>query len=322
MTKEKTGYEKVSVSDIRQALLMTGMNPRDGFLENTKSVLVERLLELQAAKCEPTEARFVPTTGDEEAEVNFDDAVEDEDTTAYTPCSKEEAIKLLPSYGSELWHGYVMKQFRDDELMDGAPTCDGCRRVVEQLIGPICSISITNSVAPSTTNNGTATVAVGVDIFVTIEEHPLTGQRVFIEDIADVNKDNCDAPYHKYPSATCMTRAEGRVYRKLLRLRNTITAEEASETAETSDGCDWTVDEPITNSQLSTMDMMCSRLNVSARDFINSGSIVYDSILHVKKSTAARMLKELNKIQKSDKPKPAGIDTYVPDWREEKEGDK
>lgn len=225
---------------------------------------------------------------------------------------------IVPAFGSELWHDYVMRQFKADELMDGAPTCDGCRRVVEQLIGPILQSQI-NFIQPANKDNGgTSTVCIRITISVNNESHPLCGNVQIIDDVADVNRDNTDAPYYKYPSATALTRAEGRALRKALRLNKVYVAEEVSKVAEENDSqIDWEPDEPITDSQIQVIDMMCGaeRLNISVMEFVNSGRRVYSSIMEVGKSTAQKMIQVLNKIQQKKDTIPKGVGPYVTNWR-------
>jgi len=303
----KTGYEQTTVDEVRRVLRDEhGIDDKE-FLENTKSTLVQHLRELRSAASVPS---------DEAIDSVFDDIKEDADDTAMQPYTETESKEAMPSYASEAWHEYVMRKFRDDELVDNAPTCDGCRRVVEEVLGPIISSQITHLVAPNVNNNGTATVGVLITVHVTNDAHPAVSNTVICEEVADVNKDNCDHPYYKYASATASSRAEGRALRKLLRLRNIITAEEASEKAETTDtDCNWEMDEPISDSQISVLDMLCKRLDINVIDFVNSGRRVYDDIEAVNKSTAQRMIQELNRVQRKEKDQPPNINPYDPNWR-------
>lgn len=309
---KKTGYEAVTIDAVRHQLRTVHGITDEDFLCSTKTILVQKLLELEG----PDE------TIEEQVDALLDEAVEDSSDDAMQPYTEEEATEAMPAYSSESWHDYVMLQFRDDELVDNAPTCDGCRRVVEQVLGIIASSTLPYISPPNTGNNGTSTISVRVELLVTNDTHPLVGRTMVCEEIADVNKDNCDHPYHKYPSATAASRAEGRALRKLLRLRNVTTAEEISEKAETTDSdCEWQVDEPITDSQINVLDMLCKtdRLDIDVMDFINSGRRSYAEITMVTKSTAQRMIQELNKIQRSAKPKPETVKPYNAGWRQSQE---
>jgi len=296
-----TGYEQVSVEEVRDVLRNEHGVTDEEFLKNTKKVLVQKLVELNDKKVQDLADTL--------------DAAEEEPDSSMTPYSESEAKESLPAYGSELWHEFVMRQFRDDELMDGAPTCDGCRRVIEVVLGPIISSELTHVTPPSVHNNGTATAGVQLRVLIQNPDHPLCNQVVQCAEVADVNKDNCDHPYHKYPSATAASRAEGRALRKLLRLRNIVTAEEVSEKAEVTDSdCEWQVDEPISDAQINVIDMMCKRLDMGVMEFINSGKRTYTEVETVTKTVAQRMIQELNKVQRKVKPRPETVGPYKK-WR-------
>jgi len=300
----KTGYEQVTVEEIRAKLRDEHEITDEDFLKSTKGVLVQRLLELENAVDVPDDVDEV-----------FQEAEEEMSDEVFVPHDEEAVAQTMPGFGSENWHEYVMRQFADDELMDGAPTCDGCRRVVEDLIGPIIESTLPHISAPNTMNNGTSTISVKISVLVTNDLHPAKGYTITCEEIADVNRDNTDHPYHKYSSATAATRAEGRALRKLLRLKNVHTAEEVSERAETTDtSCDWSVDTPISDTQIRCIDMLCKRLDVDAMSFINSGRNHYDSIYSVKTSTASSMIQELNNFQQKVKAIPEGLGSYEPGW--------
>lgn len=302
----KTGYEQTTIDEIRRILREEHGVKDEELLSNTKTVLVQHLLTLQKTDAEDDQA----------VEAVFDAVEEDAADTAMQPYTAEEAEAAMPAYASEGWQEYVMQQFKDEELDNDAPKCDGCRRVCNLVLGNIIDQSLPTSHPPTVANNGTATVSVKIQVAIHNESHPLKGQIVSIEEIADVNKDNCDHPYYKHASATAATRAEGRALRKLLCLNGVITAEEASERAETTDSdCDWTVDEPISDSQISVLNMLCQRMDLNVMDFINSGRRSYDEIEMVNKSTGQRMIQELNKLQRQTKERPQNVGTYVANWR-------
>jgi len=251
---------------------------------------------------------------DEQEEDRVFDTAEEEELDDFTQPDEE---GTQPAFGTESWHDYVMRQFHDNELINNAPTCDGCRRVLEQVVGVIVSTSIPSYIGPTRDNYGTATVVVEISVYITNESHPAVGRTITVQEIADVNHANTDEPYNKYPSATAATRAEGRALRKLLRLRGVTTAEEVSQVAEEEDSNEWAPEEPITDSQIAVIDMLCNsdRLNMSVLHFINSGRKNYGDIREVTSTTAQRMIQELNKIQRGQKAKPPGIPNYTTDWQ-------
>jgi hypothetical protein len=258
-----------------------------------------------------------------ETDTLLDEAEEVDESVVSEDLSPEELEKLqvevAPHIFSDQWSEFVMGQFEEDEMDGDAPTCAGCRRIVQKLIGPIIKCGVAAHTPPQTNNHGTATVVYQVEVFVTNEEHPAflaPGGTLFYEDIADVNQDNCDFPYSKHASATAATRAEARIYRKMLNLRNVIAAEEVSERANEEDGdINWTPDDPITQDQIAIINMICSRVNLSVIDFMNSGRQKYADISQIPNRTAVRMIKELNNFQQGVKTKPTTVPAYDPNWR-------
>jgi hypothetical protein len=305
---KKTGYEATPIKEIRRILREDwGINEEE-VLAQTKTALVELLLRFNP----------IPPTLPEDDDIDtvLDAVKEDSDDTAMQAYTEEEIQAIAPAFASDGWQEYVMTQFKDEELDNDAPKCDGCRRVCEVVLGSIISSTLPRSAPPTTSNNGTATVVSRVEVLIHNDSHPLMGQVIVCEEIADVNKDNCDHPYYKHASATAATRAEGRALRKLLRLNGVITAEEASERAETTDSdCDWEVDLPISDSQISVLDMLCKRMDINVMDFINSGRRSYDEIEMVTRSTGQRMIQELNKLQRKTKERPQNVGSYVANWR-------
>jgi hypothetical protein len=220
--------------------------------------------------------------------------------------------QLIPGFGTENWQEYVMRQFKESELDRGAPKADGLRRVLQLLIGPIIEEDIPYISPPNKDNNFTTTLTARVCVIVTNENHPLYKQKIIYTDIADTNQFNTDKPYHKYPSATSCTRAQGRIFRKMLGLSNVYAAEEVSENAEKD--TEWSIDEPINDSQITVIDTMCKRLNLSVMEYINSGKFKYADINAIGHTTAQNMIQELNKIQQNKREKPK-VNTYVPNWK-------
>ena len=121
----------------------------------------------------------------------------------------------IPEMGSYDWHQYVMSQFKEDELQNDNPTVDGLRRVVELLIGEIV-LSESTLVSAPTVGYDRACVSHRV-VLSNGHEHT---------DLADSYWRNTDKKYREFPVAVASTRAEGRVLRKILKLRKVVAAEE------------------------------------------------------------------------------------------------
>lgn len=251
------------------------------------------------------------------------DDVEEEDDDIVAGLSDEDLEKLeievAPHIFSDKWAEFIMGQFEEDELVGDAPKCVGLSRLVQKWIGPIIRCGIASHTPPTTENKGTATVVYQVEVFVTNQDHPAYGLgegTLFYEDIADVNQDNTDFPYCKHQSATAATRAESRIYRKMLNLRHIIAAEEVAEVAEEDGDIEWVTDESITDDQMSVINLICSRLNLNVMEFMNSGKNTYAVVQQIPKRVATKMIKELNRLQQGEKAKPQHVSSYDPNWRE------
>ena len=305
----KHGYENVSIGDIRVELEKDfGVTDKET-LAQTKKPLVEFLLQLKAESHEDDESLLMDDDifGNTEADVL--------NSMVSTETVSDDIPLVQPPFNNPNWHEWVISQFEEDELEGGCPTCDGLRRVTENTIGPISKVEIIKNDAPNMDNKGNATVVVGITIDpVILDSHPMAQRSIYVEDVADANQLNTPPEIFKHPSATAGTRAESRAYRKILRLRKVLTAEEANSEAADSDD-NWTPSEPITDQQINVIDLLCHRNNVNLMEFLNCGDKTYVCIEQVTKYTAQRMLQHLNKIQRKNATCPEGVGEYDENWR-------
>jgi len=295
----KHGYEDVSVKDIREELRSLGIED-EAVLSQSKKPLVKLLLE---------------TKSEDDDILNLD--LEDEDILSAVDAEALSEVSELvqPEFNSEKWSEWVISKFADDELENGAPTCDGLRRVSEQILGPIEKVEVIKNDTPSVNNKGNATVVVGVTINpVMLEGHPRYGYSIYVEDLADANRLNTPEEIFKHPSATAGTRAESRVYRKMLRLRKVLTAEELASNEENIDET-WSPSTPITDQQITVIEMLCKRTNMNVLEFINCGDSKYVCVEQISEQSAQKMLQYLNRIQRKDAPRPDDVGDYDENWR-------
>jgi len=295
----KHGYEDVSVKDIREELRSLGIED-EAVLSQSKKPLVKLLLE---------------TKSEDDDILNLD--LEDEDILSAVDAEALSEVSELvqPEFNSEKWSEWVISKFADDELENGAPTCDGLRRVSEQILGPIEKVEVIKNDTPSVNNKGNATVVVGVTINpVMLEGHPRYGYSIYVEDLADANRLNTPEEIFKHPSATAGTRAESRVYRKMLRLRKVLTAEELASNEANIDET-WSPSTPITDQQITVIEMLCKRTNMNVLEFINCGDSKYVCIEQVSEQSAQKMLQYLNRIQRKDADRPDDIGDYDENWK-------
>jgi hypothetical protein len=296
-------YGSTGVAEIRDKLRERGVTDED-VLAQTKKPLVDLLIKLEEEDKAEQETTDIFKEAQDEPEVL--------DKAGETPLPIPEVV---PSFGSSDWHDYVIRQFEEYELDNGNPNCVGCRRLVMQFIGKILSAQVVDYTPPSDKNRATGTVIFQIEIHVTNKDHPSSGITMTISDIADVNKFNTDPPYHKHACATAATRAESRIYRKLLGL-NKITAEEASKVAENDE--EWVQDDVIDEGQISVINMLCSpqRCDLSVVDYINCGQSKYKTIYAVPRSIAAKMIQKLNDIQQGNCVRPDNVGRYEANWRD------
>jgi hypothetical protein len=227
---------------------------------------------------------------------------------------------LMPEYGSEKWHDYVMSKFESHELFDGNPVCSALRRVTEDLLGTIV-VSRPAQVWPATDPNGPGRATV---VFEVVIDWMDSGNLRTYSDVADVWHGNTDDLFCAHPVATASTRAEGRALRKALKIK-CLAAEELAkkdvasivrssiESTSSTDG-EWSEDDGISSAQINFIDTKCKQLDINVLKFVNMGENTYESIYEVSKSTASKMLRVLNDYQTNTKKIPSSITSYQK-WR-------
>ena len=305
MTKDD--YKKVGVEEVRQEL-----RDRFGIDEETLTQTKGKLVTLLLEKIEDEEA---------DEDIPFDDTLDIlSDAVDSEALARASSIQEQPAFNSPKWSSWVMDQFEDNEMENEAPTCDGLRRMTESILGPLTKVEIVSNTAPSLDNGGIATVAMGVTIHdVRLESHPAFGLSLYFEDISDASRKNItDEDVAKHLSATAATRAESRAYRKLLRLRKVLSAEE-KDAGDSLDEDEWSVSEPIEDRQINVIDTLCRRLDIDVMGFVNSGQHEYATVFQVNRDVAAKMVKWLNLIQQSKREKPESVGSYIAGWRDSEE---
>ena len=220
--------------------------------------------------------------------------------------SEPDEVNTTPEMYSPEWHDYVMSLLRKDELIDGAPKCDGLRRLANILLGDIV-FSAPTQVFPAD-HSGRATVVYTVRIAWKRDDYGYVDVKTFefpireFADVSDCSPENSVALYAKHASATASTRAEGRALRKALGL-NICTAEELNKTEKTTDVNTNDVSNNISLHQKNFIVTKCQQLRIDPYKFINishyvyNGPIKYKSLDEVTRETAYVMIEELNKFQ-------------------------
>lgn len=222
--------------------------------------------------------------------------------------TSDAVVEKIPSIHDAEWSDYVLNQFTEDEIHDGNPNVDGLRRVTEKLLGDIIVAKAHSVAAPCDANASGATVE-----FTVIVKDRVTEELREVTEVADSNPRNSEAEFALHPSAFAATRAEGRCYRKLLRLRRIITSEEAAHLPTVAMGEDTT----IQPNQINFINSICARNDISVMAFINSGTkgAIYKNIKEVKHPAAAAMISKLSGYQREQKTIPDNIKGYDKNWK-------
>ena len=217
----------------------------------------------------------------EELQDIFDEVVDTASTESVQVVEQESNVP--PSMTSPEWNDYVMSMFQSSEIQDGNPKVEGLRRVAQLIHGQIVDEEPTIHSA----NEEYAAV-----------KYTFTFEDRTVSAVADSNRNNNVAmPFAVYPLAIAENRAMGRALRKVLNLRNVVSAEEIGLVNAPKEE----FANPISGAQLKVIEKMCKLLGIDILKFINVGEKKYDNIEAVSQSEALEMIQLLNRYQADDK---------------------
>ena len=205
------------------------------------------------------------------------------------------------------WPDFVLSHLEEHEKIKGHPKADSLRRLTELLIGQVVSIETDVPGCPSIENGGRATVIVKI----VVEPYDTNLSPMQASGAADVYPGNTEQLFAKFPVATAETRAEGRAYRKLLRLINVMAAEEVVDESQIFDPSD-KIDLP----QMNMIQTMCSagRLNINIESLLAQYDIEVQNLDKVTKSKAQEICKTISSFQETGVPE--NLIGYKEDWRQ------
>lgn len=231
---------------------------------------------------------------------------------------EEEVVEAKPEEernmepGDEGWTDYVLDHLRDDEKSDGHPKTDGLRRLVEKFIGRITDINSKLIQPPCPATNMIAAVTAKVTVV------PLARDGEWLDEFysltfsgtADASLDNCKKPFDKHLSAVAETRAEGRAFRKLLRLQSVVTAEELGKIEDSL--------EKINEQQIQFIDRFCSpnKLNLNVENLVKSVDKECKSIRALSYDNALDVTVKINDFQQDLSSIPDDIKNYDSSWKD------
>lgn len=300
---------KMKVEEIREYIISTHGVARDTLLNiKGKSNLVNFLNSLtiveQDQKVDPSTDIILSDDFDEPSSNKGGDGplVDIDEFEVAFANPKNESTGEVPNQSDSNWTEYVLSQLTDIEKDKEYPKADGLRRLVEKLISPIVSMQTTVIQAPQQSNMMTSTVKTTV----TLEN----GQSY--EAVTDVQKDHLQHPFDKHISAIAETRAEGRAYRKILRLQNIVTKEEM--VADTN-----LDDSKMNRTQIQFLDVMCgnSRLNINVKKLFET--VIPKKLTDIKQHTnedVQTVFGILSGYQEDMSKIPAEIRGYTPSWKD------
>jgi hypothetical protein len=219
-------------------------------------------------------------------------------------------LNSVPEMHDPTWTSYAMSFLAQDEQYSGNPKADGLRRLVELLIGPIVQqdTQLLNYPQYGETehhkNSATARSVIAV-------KNRKTGEITTASAVADASGVSCSHPYNKFMSSIAETRAEGRVYKKILRLQNVVTSDEISHEAANDVASDG-----INNNQVEGIDALCRKINMNIQKGVEK--MVGNKLRGIRmlsKEQAIQFLEICHKIQNKELSLSAENSGYDPDWR-------
>jgi hypothetical protein len=216
-------------------------------------------------------------------------------------CNGKDTSKSLPEKSRPMgphdpkWVEFILDKLEAREMIDGAPTTDGLRRVTEDVFGQIIGSETEILEIPST--NLKETIRCTAKHTLTIMRYDSMGATrsntglsffnsgtpsgtIKVSACVDVLAENLPSPYNKHLVATACTRAEGKALRRALKIR-IITAEEQQNSTEVVDEVEQQSD-TITDQQLLAINALCKKLNISMKKLVQRS---YPSVTSTKELT-------------------------------------
>jgi len=226
---------------------------------------------------------------------------------------KENNDTNIPTIADIAWTDHVLGLLSEDEKIQGNPTTDGLRRVFETALNCVLIDSTSEVVqSPNPSNEKRATVVHSLTYILKDIPQDSTFNTVTVNGSADVYWGNCDKVFRNHPVAVAETRAEGRAFRRALRLRKVLAAEEVVEATEDDIGPDNVT--KITNNQINFIDVIAKRLDINVLGIIKMLDINEDSVKNILHEDALRVIRELSGYQQKIDEIPESVKGYVNNW--------
>lgn len=240
------------------------------------------------------------------SKTEFEEMIESvESDASLEEINKVENLEGTPREYDPEWSEYLLDHLSDNELINGAPTVDGLRRICEMCFGEILESKSAIIETPAPDNNR-CTIC-----------HSLTIRKYRSDSIVKI--DGCvDVLYHKTPYpfkdhlvATADTRAEGKALRRALKIR-VITAEELQNEDEE---VTLTSDEEINDQQVLAINQLCKRLDISVADLVKAQYDNAKVINEVNNLEARLLISKLSGFQRDSDAVSDNLKGYDENWK-------
>ena len=211
-----------------------------------------------------------------------------------------------PSDYDQEWSEFLLDQLADNELINGAPTVDGLRRITERFFGEILHSRTQVLEHPTSQNNQRCTLCHSIGI-----KKYRTGEKIVIDGCVDVLYHKTPYPFKDHLIATADTRAEGKALRRALKIR-VVTAEELQNEDEQeilSSG------ELANDQQILAINQLCKRLDISISSLVTGEYNKVNKINEVRKLEARLLINKLSEFQRTPKDIPKSYIGYDDDWK-------
>ena len=211
-----------------------------------------------------------------------------------------------PSEYDPEWSEYLLDQLSDSELINGAPTVDGLRRITEKCFGEIVGSKSAIIESPTSQNNQRCTICHTL----TISKYR-SAQSISVDGCVDVLYHKTPYPFKDHLVATADTRAEGKALRRALKIR-VVTAEELQNEDEQEA---LSSDELVNDQQVLALNQLCKRLDLSVKSFVKGENNKVKKIDELRNLEARLLIAKLSEFQRTPKDIPESYMGYDENWK-------
>ena len=225
-----------------------------------------------------------------------------DDKVEYTP----NELSTHPKEHDPEWSEYLLDQLSDSELINGAPTVDGLRRITEKCFGEIIGSKSEIIDTPTAQNNQRCTIKHTL----TIAKYG-TAHSIVVDGCVDVLYHKTPYPFKDHLVATADTRAEGKALRRALKIR-VVTAEELQNEDEQEA---LSSDELVNDQQILAINQLCKRLDISVVPLVTGEYKKTKTIKELRNLEARLLISKLSEFQRTPDDIPKTYIGYNENWK-------